>query len=165
VDTPFQQANPALRAFALFKLLRGGLSLVAAVVIASFVVRGGASSLQAVSHALREHWTTGVSGRIAEWLVALLDVRHAWLAIAGLTLDGGVTVLEGYALWRGERWGYWLVVLVAAAFVPFELWSLVHEPTIGRALLLLGNVVIAVYLARHVLRETRVNSGQRGTNT
>jgi uncharacterized membrane protein (DUF2068 family) len=161
VNESFRQANPALRAFALFKLLRGGLSLLAALVIAVLVLRDGASSLQALSHALRTHWTTGVSGRIAQWLVDLLDVHHAWLAVTGLTLDGAVTVLEGYALQRGERWGYWLVVLVAATFVPFELWSWVHQPTVGRALLLLGNVAIAIYLARHVLRET---NAQRVSN-
>lgn len=149
--------SPALRVIVLYKLLRGGLSLLAALVIALLVARGGASSLQTLAHALREHWTTGVSGRSAAWLLDVLDVRHAWLAVAGLGLDGALTTLEGYALRRGQRWGYWLVVLVAAAFVPFELWSWLHTPTVGRALILLANAAVAAYLARHVL--------QRGTNT
>lgn len=154
--------SPALRVIVLYKLLRGGLSLLAALVIALLVARGGASSLQALAHALRQHWTTGVSGRIAAWLLEVLDVRHAWLAVAGLALDGALTTLEGYALQRGQRWGYWLVVLVAAAFVPFELWSWLHTPTLGRALILLANVAVAVYLARRLLQRDLL---QRGTNT
>jgi len=149
--------SPALRAIVLYKLARGGLSLLAALVIALLVARGGAGSLEALAHALREHWTTGVSGHAAAWLLQVLDVHHAWLAVAALALDGALTTLEGYALRRGQRWGYWLVVLVAAAFVPFELWSWLHTPTLGRALILLANVAVAVYLARHV--------PQRGTNT
>lgn len=87
------QPNPALRVIVLYKLLRG-LSLLAALVIALLVARGGASSLQTLAHALHEHWTTGVSGRIAAWLLEVLDVRHAWLAVTGLALDGYWLVLQ-----------------------------------------------------------------------
>ena len=154
--------DPALRAIVLYKLIRGGLSVLAALLLAAVIARGGAASLQSLAHALREHWMTGVSGHLAAWLLRVLDVRHAWLATTGLFLDGLLTSVEGFALQRGYRWGYWLVVLVAAAFVPFELWSWLHKPTIGRALLLLANVAVAAYLARRVLREPQA---QRGTNT
>ncbi|HET8939029.1 MAG TPA: DUF2127 domain-containing protein [Polyangiales bacterium] len=154
--------DPALRAIVLYKLIRGGLSVLAALLLATVIARGGAASLESLARALREHWTTGVSGHAAAWLLHVLDVRHAWLATTGLLLDGLVTSVEGFALQRGYRWGYWLVVLVAAAFVPFELWSWLHKPTIGRALLLLSNVAVAAYLARRVLREPQA---QRSTNT
>jgi uncharacterized membrane protein (DUF2068 family) len=152
--------DPALRVIVLYKLVRGGLSMLAALALAVLIARSSASSLQTFAHALREHWTTGVSGHLAEWLVKVLDVRHAWLAVTGLLLDGLVTSIEGFALQRGYRWGYWLVVLMAAVLVPFELWSWLHKPTLGRALLLLANLSVAAYLARRVLRE-----GQRGTKT
>jgi hypothetical protein len=155
-----------LQVIVLYKLVRGGFSVLASLLLAAVIARGGASSLQTFAHALREHWTTGVSGRLAEWLIQLLDVRHAWLAVTGLALDGVVTSVEGLALQRGYRWGYWLVVLFTAAFVPFELWSWLREPSLGRALLLLANSAVAVYLARHVMRQPAADTAaQRGTNT
>lgn len=154
-----QPSDPAVRAIVLYKLVRGSVSVIAALLLAAVIARGGAASLQTLAHALREHWTTGVSGHIAAWLLGVLDVRHAWLATTGLLLDGVVTLVEGFALQRGYRWGYWLVVLVAAALVPFELWSWIDKPTVGRALLLLANLAMAAYLARRVTREP-----QRGTN-
>jgi uncharacterized membrane protein (DUF2068 family) len=149
--------DPALRAIVLYKLIRGGISLFAALLLAAVIARSGAASLQNIAHALHEHWTTGVSGHLAAWLLRVLDVHHAWLATTGLLLDGLLTLVEGLALQRGYRWGYWLVVLVAAAFVPFELWSWTHKPSVGRALVLLANLTVAAYLARRV--------AQRGTNT
>lgn len=151
---PLGSRDPALRVIVTYKLARGGLSLAAAVVLAVLVVRGHVPSLHEWAHALREHWTTGVAGELAEKLMRLLDVRHAWLAVIGLALDGGVTLVEGWALQRGYRWGYWLVVVVAAAFVPFELIAWVHKPSVGRALLLIANLAVAAYLARRVMRES-----------
>ena len=148
----FAPHDPALRLIVAYKLTRGGLSLLAAGVLGVLIARGGVPSLQTFARALHDHWTTGVSGKLAEWLLHILDVRHAWLAVIGLALDGLLTALEGWSLQRGYRWGYWLVVLVAAAFVPFELVSWARKPTVGRALILLANVAVAAYLARRILR-------------
>lgn len=146
--------DPALRVIVTYKLVRGGLSLVAAIMLAVLVARGGVPSLQSWARALRDHFTTGAAGELGEKLMHILDVRHAWLAVIGLALDGGVTLLEGWSLQRGYRWGYWLVVAVAAAFVPFELIHWIHKPTVGRALIFLANVAVAAYLARRVIRES-----------
>jgi uncharacterized membrane protein (DUF2068 family) len=146
-------SDRAVRAIVVYKLVRGASAALAGVVLGVFVASGGGQSLRDFAHMLREHWTTGVAGHLAALLVRALDGRRAWFAVVGLMLDGGVTLLEGFALKRGHRWGYWLVVGVAAVFVPFELVAWVHKPTLGRALILIGNVFIAAYLARRVLRE------------
>jgi uncharacterized membrane protein (DUF2068 family) len=149
-------SDSAVRAIVLYKMVRGGLSVLASAVLAGFVASGGGHKLRDLARMLHEHWTTGVAGHLAELLLHAVDGRHAWVAVLGLFVDGGVTLLEGFALQRGHRWGYWLVVGVAAVFVPFELVAWVHEPTLGRALILLGNVLIAAYLAWRVLREQRL---------
>lgn len=96
-----------LRVIVSYKLVRGGLSLVGGLVLASLVLRGGRTAVERA----RAHVET--------------------------------------------RWGYGLVVGVAALFVPFELAAWWREPTAGRALLLIANVLVALYLARRVLREHR----------
>jgi len=132
------------------------LSIVLGLALAVLVVRGGIDSLPKLATALREHWTTGVSGHIAKLVLHALDGRRAWLAVIGLELDGVVTMIEGVALQRGYRWGAWLVVGMASLLVPFELVHLLHKPTLGRILLLVANVLVAVYLALRVLREHAV---------
>jgi uncharacterized membrane protein (DUF2068 family) len=149
------QRPAALRAIILYKLVRGGLALLASLALAALVLHGGIDALPRLSVLLREHWTTGVAGQIAKLVLHALDGRRAWLAVIGLALDGVVTEIEGLSLQRGYRWGAWLVVGVAGVFVPFELVHLVHKPTIGRALLLIANVAVAIYLALRVLREHR----------
>ena len=146
---------PALRAIILYKLVRGGLALFASLALAVLVLHGGIDALPRLSRLLREHWTTGVAGQIAKLVLHALDGPRAWLAVIGLALDGVVTMIEGMSLQRGYRWGPWLVVGVASVFVPFELLHLIHKPTIGRALLLVANVAVALYLALRVLREHR----------
>ena len=131
---PITRRDPALRAIVFYKLGRGALAVLSGLVLAGLVLHGGDRTLQHIARLLREHWTTGVSGHISAILLRALDVRHAWFAVLGLELDGAVTLLEGFALHHGHRWGYWLVVGVAALFVPFELISLAHKPTLGRAL-------------------------------
>lgn len=145
----------ALRAIILYKLVRGGLALIASVALAVLVLHGGIDALPHLSRLLREHWTTGVAGQIAKLVLHALDGKRAWLAVIGLALDGIVTMIEGLSLQRGYRWGPWLVVGVAAVFVPFELVHLIHKPTIGRVLLLVANIAVAMYLALRVLREHR----------
>jgi uncharacterized membrane protein (DUF2068 family) len=152
-DAAAVSSDAAVRAIVIYKFIRGGVSVVAGVVLSVFVASGGGQKLRDLAHMLREHWTSGVAGHVSALLVHALDGRRAWLAVVGLALEGGVTLLEGFALQRGHRWGYWLVVGVAAVFVPFELVAWVHKPTVGRLLILIANVLVAAYLAWRVLRE------------
>jgi uncharacterized membrane protein (DUF2068 family) len=149
------QRPAALRAIILYKLVRGGLSLVGSLALAGLVLHGGIDALPRLSSLLREHWTTGVAGQMAKLVLHALDGRRAWLAVIGLALDGVVTMIEGLALQRGYRWGPWLVVGMASVLVPFELVHLLHRPTIGRVLLLVANIAVALYLAQRALREHR----------
>jgi uncharacterized membrane protein (DUF2068 family) len=154
------QRPAALRAIILYKLVRGGLALLASLALAVLVLHGGIDSLPHVSMLLREHWTTGVAGHAAKLVLHALDGKRAWLAVIGLALDGTITMIEGMALQRGYRWGAWLVVGMASVLVPFELVHLVRRPTIGRVLLLVANVIVALYLAQRALREHRAHVSQ-----
>lgn len=148
--------NPlTLRAIIAYKLVRGGAALLAAAVLGVLVLTGHALSMRALADDLLENATSSLSVKFAEAAVSAVAPRHLWMAIAGLTLDGTVTVVEGWALHRGLWWGPWLVVLFVGAWVPFELLGFVHHPHWGRALLLVGNVAAALYLVWHARRHQR----------
>jgi uncharacterized membrane protein (DUF2068 family) len=71
------------------------------------------------------------------------------IVVAALFLDGGVTLVEGWALHRRFHWSGWLVLSATSMFLPFEFFMLIRHPSAGRAMLLLTNVLIAAYFLRH----------------
>jgi hypothetical protein len=118
----------------------------------------------------------GVARRL---LVALTERGGLWLllehkiepwityrALTGVRLlawgDGALTLLEGILLFRGKRWGEWLVALVLAALLPIEVVALVVHRQPGRLGVFLVNLAVVVYLLRNLLRhETARASGGR----
>jgi uncharacterized membrane protein (DUF2068 family) len=156
-DLPAPAAGTApgrtLRLIIVYKLARGSFALLAAITLAVLVWTGHAASLRDFVTGLRDHATSGVASRVASLVLHLFAPGRIWVAIGALLLDGSVTVLEGWALHHGHAWGRWLVVLLTAALLPFEAFALVHRPRLGRALLLLGNLAVALYLANRARLE------------
>lgn len=139
----------------LYKAVRGGSALLAAVALALIVVSGHARGLHDVVEHLSEHWTTGASSRLAHFVMQALDARHVWMVVGALLLDGAFTSLEGFALYRGYTWGPWLVVVATSLLLPVEIAAWVHKRTVGRALIGLLNALVAAYLARRAVQEQR----------
>jgi uncharacterized membrane protein (DUF2068 family) len=55
-------------------------------------------------------------------------------------------------LFRRKRWAEWLTVIATSLLIPFELYELVHRPSVLKAGGLAVNIVIVVYLFRIVRR-------------
>jgi uncharacterized membrane protein (DUF2068 family) len=136
-----------LRLIAAFKLGKGALLLVAAL---------GLLGLAPADLGARiEHWVTVLrmdpdSERIHALLhrVAGVDVRVLREFGVGSFVHSALLLTEGLGLWFERRWAEYLVVLVTASFVPFEVLALVRHLTALRALVLALNLVILGYLAR-----------------
>jgi hypothetical protein len=56
-------------------------------------------------------------------LASLVSERGVHLLEMGLALDGALSAIEGWCLWRGYRWGLWLVVVATAAPLPLKSWT------------------------------------------
>lgn len=138
-----------------YKLLRGASALLGAAALAVVVITGHAPQLHDLVEHLSEHWTSGVSSRLSAYVLRALEAHHVWIVTAALALDGAFTSLEGFALYRGYTWGPWLVVGATSLLLPFEAVAWLRRPTLGRALLLALNALVAAYLARRALREQR----------
>lgn len=128
-----------------WKFGRAVLSLLAGVsclVIALSWLDAGASVW---AHQLGRHAAGGV------WLVQ--GAEHAslvWIG-AAFVADATLAYLEGISLWRGWRWGRWFVIITSLALVPFELAALTQVLSVARIVVLVMNVVIALWLLRHKL--------------
>lgn len=88
---------------------------------------------------------TGGLGETLQWAA---DQRHLLALGALLTLDGVVTLVEAYALWRGLWWGPWLVVIASSLLVPFEVAAIVTNPNLLRVGVLGLNLAIVAWLLR-----------------
>lgn len=89
--------------------------------------------------------------RLTNWVLQHLAMlggsAETALAIAAL-LYGLLEAVEGTGLILRRRWAEYLVLLATCAFIPVEVDELVRHPTVWKALALLINVVIVVYLVR-----------------
>ena len=56
--------------------------------------------------------------------------------------------VEAIGLWRRKVWAEWLVIVVTASFLPFEVWELIRQPAPIKLAALVLNVAVLVYLVR-----------------
>lgn len=144
-----------VRAILVYKTVKASLQLGTAAVMTVLLPFGLPDEVRELGDALKRHG----SHAWASTLAALLEsgsTRHGVLfAIAVLGLDGLLTGIEAWALRAGHWWGPWLVVVATGMLLPFEAVALVRAPHLSRALLLLANLAIVVYLGRRAWRERR----------
>jgi uncharacterized membrane protein (DUF2068 family) len=137
-----------------YKLGKGGLWLVFAAVI-GVAMRMGLEDRMLGFAAQLQHHSRAWSLWLAELVVRAASRRGLWTIIVALLADGGLSLVEGWALFHGHWWGPWLVVVATGLPLPLEVAWLARRPHLVRAVLLALNVVIVVYLTRKALRDRR----------
>jgi uncharacterized membrane protein (DUF2068 family) len=152
-----------LRLIMLEKALKAAFVLVAAGVFAAMLLTGSSIHLHGAATHLRQHVTAAWAVYAANAVVSVTERRHLAVATGALFLDGLTTGAEWYALRQGKTWGEWIVVAAMAALIPFEVAALVRARHIGRGIVLLGNLAIVAYLARHAWRRRAADERLRAT--
>ena len=85
--------------------------------------------------------------RVSRWLGVHLSHGIVGKAAVLTWLDAVSTFAEGILLLLGHAWGEWLVLAGLSSLLPFEAMSLLHHQRLGRAAVLLINLLVVVYLA------------------
>lgn len=150
-----------LRTIALYKLLKVMLLILAAygeirlhdVTLSAKLLSWAANRPHGLEHDLV---TRGLV-----WFSGLSESRIHALRFVTLTY-AAVFAVEGVGLWMERRWAEWVTTIITASLIPLELWELVHRPSIGAALVLVANMLIAGYLYWHVSTHTRVPPPRSG---
>ena len=99
--------------------------------------------------ALRAHAIEAWSLWLARHLAPLASARKLEVIALAALLDGVLSFVEGWALYRRYAWSRWLVVGATATLLPFEVVALARHRTVGRGIVLLVNVLVVAYFARH----------------
>ena len=59
---------------------------------------------------------------------------------------GGLFAVEGVGLWLEKRWAEYLTIVVTGLLIPFEAYELAKQITVLRAIALLANIAVVIYL-------------------
>jgi uncharacterized membrane protein (DUF2068 family) len=145
-----------VRLIILYKMVKGTLGVALAVILGVLLLlHDGTAPLTAFAAWIRHHFVGAWSVHVVELVMSLASPSHVALVAVALLIDGIFTLLEGFALRSGRWWGPWLVVLATSTLIPFEVAAFVKHLRVGRALIIVVNTVVVVYLARRALREHR----------
>jgi uncharacterized membrane protein (DUF2068 family) len=139
-----------VRLIVAYKAVKALLELALVVGLLVLARDGGEALLRALAEAARHHLASRWSALASRGLGALSGGHGLRLVELGLGLDAALTALEGWALWRGHRWGEWLVVGATLLPLPWELWEILRTGSPARVAVALLNVAVAAYLGRRL---------------
>jgi uncharacterized membrane protein (DUF2068 family) len=80
------------------------------------------------------------------------EIRVAAIIALGYGL---LELVEGTGLWLDQLWAEYLTVIATSLLIPFELYELVHRPSVWKAGGIAVNVAIVGYLAHLLRRRSR----------
>jgi uncharacterized membrane protein (DUF2068 family) len=99
--------------------------------------------------------------RFLHWLLtSILPVTNEMLEASsiGSFVYGGLALVQGGGLWFSKPWASYLSIVVVGSFIPWQLYSLLHEVTALKLLSLCINIVIVGYL---LVRAWRARGAER----
>ncbi len=144
-----------VRLIVLYKFGKAVLQVTIGAIFVAVVLSGGSERIHDFALGLRDHGVSAWSIRASSLLVTATTPGHLALTAVALGLDGVLSFIEGWSLWRGYTWGPWLVVIATGSLIPFELVEIARAAHFGRVLILFVNIAIVVYLVRRALAERR----------
>jgi uncharacterized membrane protein (DUF2068 family) len=151
-----------LRLIVLYKGTKAFVQLALAAVLVVLAAQGKIAALRETAALLQEHVASRWSLLLGKAIAALVSRRGLRLLEVGLALDAVVSAVEGWSLWRGYRWGEWLVVVATATPLPLEVLAIARAKRPWRLVLALLNVAVVAYLARRLARRRRAKTLARG---
>ena len=146
--------NRGLRAIALFEAAKG-IVVLAAGVGALRLLNGNAEVL---AHRIVHHLELDPAGRYTQIildLAAQLTNKQVWMVTGAAAAYCLVRFIEAYGLWKERAWAEWFAIVGGALYIPIEIKLLISRPNPVKALLLLLNVVVVLYIAWVLIRKRR----------
>ena len=86
-------------------------------------------------------------------LIPSVSLQTELLLAVGATVYAVLEGIEVWGLWHDLLWVELLIVVETAAFLPYDGWGLLHDPTVVKVLSIVINVLIVWYLCVRYLRK------------
>jgi len=92
--------------------------------------------------------------------VSGLDHKKLEEVGAGTFVYAAVFLTEGTGLLLRKRWAEYLTIVVTASFIPFEIYEMVHKPSALKALGIIVNALIVIYLVLRLRKERKESAAE-----
>lgn len=95
------------------------------------------------------------------WALRFLDFADSitnarlWDAAGIAFAYAGLRFTEAYGLWKARTWAEWVAFVSGMLLLPVEVHDLLRGVTVVRAVLLIGNVAIVLYMLYVILENRR----------
>ena len=141
-----------LRLIGGFKILKGVALIAAAISVFHLIHKDIADVILTWAHRL--HIAPGyfLVERLVKRVQSVTERQLVVLAVV-LLIYAAMFLVEGTGLLLMKHWAEWMTVITTSGLIPFELYEMIHRPSWFKAITMLVNVAIAVYLAERVRRE------------
>jgi len=142
-----------LRAVALFELFKGVFVVVMGICALALVHKDVwlyAESLLALLHISTDRRSAQMFLDFAD---SVTDAR-LWAAARIAFAYAVLRFTEAYGLWKGRAWAEWVALVSGALLLPLEIRELMRGLSAFRAVLLLGNLAVVLYML-YVIRTNR----------
>jgi hypothetical protein len=153
-ETDHTPLTPGLRLIIAYKLLKAPVMLSLAVWL-TVSPQGAFELVESFAEELSA--SSALWSRLGDWIQANLSLRLVKGGAALVWLDAISTVIEAVLLLLRKPWAEWMVTLGLALLIPLELVSLERRPSVSKALVLLVNAAVVVYLAQRRIKAARAS--------
>ena len=151
--TASPRSRRVLRLIAAERIVRGVLLLAAGVYLLFHLTSDFGRLAERVMRAIELDPRRPFLHRIVAYLHHLHASQVLIAALAALGY-GVLELVEGTGLWLDQLWAEYLTAIATSLLIPFELYELVHRPSIWKAGGIVVNVAIVAYLV-YLLRRRR----------
>jgi uncharacterized membrane protein (DUF2068 family) len=151
VEPAFKKRAPTLYAIIVFKLLKGTLFLVLAIVLYCLSDNDLPAEYQHLLHHLRVQPGNQFWSNIALKVGRMTEIKMIWTAVGSLVYSM-FSLVEGSGLLFRVSWAGWLAIGESAFFIPIEIYELVRRPVTDHhhsgvlLIVLILNIFIVWYL-------------------
>ncbi|HEX4796673.1 MAG TPA: DUF2127 domain-containing protein [Humisphaera sp.] len=155
---PLETRKPPLGALAwiaTYKLMKALLALGAALLFLHLLHR----DLVDVTDKWIKFFGIDRQGHLATHIVervARINTRHFQFLVAILFTYMCIYIVEGVGLFMRKRWAEWLTVAQTALLIPWEAYELARKVDWMRAIFLILNIGVVIYLIWRLRRDERV---------
>ena len=140
-----REVEAGLRTVALFEASKGALVLIAGFGLLALVHHDAQSLAEEVVQRFHLNLAHHHPRILFDAATHLNDSRLRLLALAALAY-ATLRFVEAYGLWHKRAWAEWLAIISGGAYLPVEVYEVVHGATAVKVVVLLVNAGIVAYL-------------------
>jgi uncharacterized membrane protein (DUF2068 family) len=135
----------ALRVIAIYKFCKAAGLLILACVVFGFL---HTPFLDDVARRVEHLPIQNGRNILQSWMDELTGMTPRRFIVVGSAacIYASLFIVEGVGLWTGKKWAEYLTIFATASLIPFELYELIHHATPAKAIVLIANVAIVIYL-------------------